>query len=58
VGKRAMKKPRATSRNRSSTLSESDRVAARAAAERIRQMRKGVTLRGLQIKDLIAEGRR
>ena len=28
-----------------------------AAAERIRQMRRGVTLGGLDIKDLIAEGR-
>ncbi len=31
---------------------------ARAAAERIRQMRKGVTLGGISIKDLIEEGRR
>lgn len=34
------------------------REAARAAAEGIRQMSKGVTLGGLKIKDLIAEGRR
>lgn len=34
------------------------REAARAAAEGIRAMRKGVTLGGLKIKDLINEGRR
>ena len=34
------------------------KVQARAAAERIRQMRKGVTLDGIPIKDLIEEGRR
>ena len=34
-----------------------DRERARAAAERIREMRKGVTLGGLKIKDLINEGR-
>jgi hypothetical protein len=59
VGKLAVKKSRAPlSRNRSSSSPENDRVAARAAAERVRQMRKGVMLRGLRIKDLIAEGRR
>ena len=35
-----------------------DREQARAAAQRIREMRKGVTLGGLKIKDLIEEGRR
>ena len=35
-----------------------DRGSARAAAARIRSRRKGVTLGGLKIKDLIAEGRR
>ena len=35
-----------------------DREQARAAAERIREMRKGVTLGGIKIKDLIEEGRR
>ena len=35
-----------------------DREAARAAAQRIRAMRQGVTLGGLSIKDLINEGRR
>lgn len=34
-----------------------DREQARAAAQRIREMRKGVTLGGLSIKDLIDEGR-
>ena len=34
-----------------------DRARARRAAERIREMRKGVTLGGLAIKDLIGEGR-
>jgi antitoxin (DNA-binding transcriptional repressor) of toxin-antitoxin stability system len=34
------------------------REAARAAAEGIRAMRKGVTLGGLKIKDLINDGRR
>jgi prevent-host-death family protein len=34
-----------------------DREQARAAAERIRQRSKGVTLGGLKIKDLINEGR-
>lgn len=34
-----------------------DRERARAAAERIREMRKGVTLGRLKIKDLINEGR-
>jgi prevent-host-death family protein len=34
-----------------------DRVKARAAAQRIRDMSKGVTLGGLKIKDLINEGR-
>lgn len=34
-----------------------NRDAARAAAERIRARRKGVTLGGLKIKDLIEEGR-
>lgn len=36
----------------------SDRSEARAAAARIRARRKGVTLGGLRIKDLIEEGRR
>ena len=35
-----------------------DREQARAAAQRIRERRKGVTLGGLRIKDLINEGRR
>ena len=35
-----------------------DRGVARAAAARIRARRKGVTLGGLKIKELIAEGRR
>jgi prevent-host-death family protein len=35
-----------------------NRESARAAAEGIRQMSKGVALGGLKIKDLIAEGRR
>lgn len=35
-----------------------DREQARAAAEAIREMRRGVTLGGLRIKDLINEGRR
>lgn len=35
-----------------------DREQARAAVARIRERRKGVTLGGLKIKDLIAEGRR
>ena len=35
-----------------------DRETARAAAQRIREMSKGVTLGGLKIKDLINEGRR
>jgi hypothetical protein len=35
-----------------------DRARARAAAARIRELRKGVTLGGLTIKDLINEGRR
>ena len=35
-----------------------DRDQARAAAARIRERRKGVTLGRLKIKDLIAEGRR
>jgi prevent-host-death family protein len=35
-----------------------NRERARAAAERIRKMRKGRTLGGLKIKDLIEEGRR
>ena len=34
-----------------------DRERGRAAAHRIREMRKGVTLGGLKIKDLINEGR-
>ena len=34
-----------------------DIEAAREAAREIREMRKGVTLRGLKIKDLINEGR-
>jgi prevent-host-death family protein len=34
-----------------------NRAAARDAAERIRTMRRGVTLGGLKIKDLINEGR-
>lgn len=37
---------------------ELDRDAARAAAARIRERRKGVKLGGLNIKELIAEGRR
>lgn len=37
---------------------EERKAKARAAAERIRQMRKGVTLDGIPIKDLIEEGRR
>ena len=37
---------------------EFDRDEARAAAERIRERRKGVTLGGISIKDLIEEGRR
>jgi prevent-host-death family protein len=35
-----------------------DREQARAATARIRERRKGVTLRDLKIKELIAEGRR
>ena len=35
-----------------------DREKARAAADRIRELRKGVSLRGLTIKDLVNEGRR
>jgi hypothetical protein len=35
-----------------------NREAARAAARRIREMSKGVTLGGLKIKNLIDEGRR
>jgi prevent-host-death family protein len=35
-----------------------NRDAARAAAQGIREMSKGVTLGGLKIKDLITEGRR
>lgn len=35
-----------------------NRDAARLAAERIREMSKGVTLGGLSIKDLVNEGRR
>ena len=35
-----------------------DRERGHRAAERIREMRKGVTLGGLTIKDLISEGRR
>lgn len=35
-----------------------DRERGRRAAQRIRAMRKGVTLGGLAIKDLISEGRR
>lgn len=35
-----------------------DLTRARAAAQRIRAMRKGVTLDGLAIKDLVNEGRR
>ena len=35
-----------------------DRTRAQAAARRIRERRKGVTLGGLKIKDLINEGRR
>ena len=35
-----------------------DREAARAAAARIRERRKGVRLGGLKLKELIAEGRR
>jgi hypothetical protein len=53
-----MKKPHTPSRNRSSSPSKKDRAAALAAVERIRQRRKGIMLRGLQIKDLITEGRR
>jgi prevent-host-death family protein len=34
-----------------------NRVEARAAAQRIREMRKGVSLGGLSLKDLINEGR-
>jgi prevent-host-death family protein len=34
-----------------------DRERGRRAAQRIREMRKGVTLGGLAIKDLISEGR-
>jgi prevent-host-death family protein len=34
-----------------------DRETAKAAAARIRKRRKGVTLRGLKIKDLVNEGR-
>lgn len=34
-----------------------DRERGRAAARRIRELRKGVTLGGTRIKDLIAEGR-
>lgn len=34
-----------------------ERARAQAAAGRIREMRKGVTLGGLKIKDLINEGR-
>jgi prevent-host-death family protein len=38
---------------------DNDRLeSARAAAARIREMRKGVTLGGLKIKDLIKEGQR
>lgn len=37
--------------------SEHDREAARRAAADIKEMRKGVTLGGLKIKDLINEGR-
>jgi prevent-host-death family protein len=39
-------------------LPEMDREQALAAAARIRARRKGVTLDGLKIKDLVAEGRR
>jgi len=35
-----------------------DRTKARAAAQQIRQMSKGVTLGGLKVKDLISDGRR
>lgn len=35
-----------------------DRERGRRAAQRIREMRKGVTLGGLAMKDLISEGRR
>ncbi len=35
-----------------------DRAHAREAVARMREMRKGVTLGGLKIKDLISEGRR
>lgn len=35
-----------------------DRDRAHAAARRIRDMRKGVTLGGLRVRDLITEGRR
>lgn len=34
-----------------------DRARARSAARSLREMRKGVTLGGLKIKDLISEGR-
>ena len=34
-----------------------DRERSRSAAQKIREMRKGVTLSGLRIKDLIDEGR-
>lgn len=37
---------------------EERRARARAAADRIREMRKGVTLGGISIKELIEEGRR
>jgi prevent-host-death family protein len=39
-------------------IDEERRIRARAAAERIREMRKGVTLGGISIKELIEEGRR
>lgn len=39
-------------------LEEERRARARAAAERIREMRKGVTLGGITIKELVEEGRR
>jgi len=38
-------------------LPEFDRERARAAGERIRELRKGVTLGGLTIRELIDEGR-
>jgi prevent-host-death family protein len=38
--------------------STTNREAARQAAQRIREMSKGVTLGGLSIKDMINEGRR